>query len=449
MSNFALDTGSSQGDIISSLNYVLANLGTIDANIIANIAANIANTTITSANVVTANTVTGTLQSNTVGTFGYLYNYVNIKYANNVTGSSGFSSNSTNKSYYGVHNTTSGTISSNPADYQWKQVVGGFGTTKGLYYTTVGGGQIFFSANTTGPTVNYQPVVDDSPILLQSIANSIVTTQSITPGAITANLLAANLVIARDIVSTNATLGDLTSAGYWFQANTGNARIGGNINIGNNLTVGNNAVIGGNLTVAGLITSANLNANTVATSTMQLNSATVTGAVNNAGYTLTNPTVSYGGASSGYYIYTTGNIIPFGAGILATTPTVTNIISGYLDVFGYTTTPGAPGSVFAVPQIYAELARYVNGSYTGIVSPTFVTTPASNSYSGTFVTTLTALPVRLSEVSIVDQFTIGSPSTIQYYWLWGAYLSMLSNSAPTQPNITVGSYGITVTNYKR
>ena len=246
-----------------------------------------------------------------------------------------------------MHHSTTGTISTNPTDYQWTQVVGGFGTTKALFYTTAGGGQIYFSANTTPPSLNYQPVADDTPIQLQQLANSIVTTNSIIPGAITTNLLAANLVVARDIVSTNATLGNYASPGYWLQANTGSARLGGNVNIGGNitigsnaviggnLTIGNNAVIGGNLTVAGLITSANLNANTVQTTTMQLNSVTTTSALNANGTTVTNPTFSYGGFDGSYYYYNTltaGGLS--GIVVSATTANVVNIVSGYIDVSG-------------------------------------------------------------------------------------------------------------------
>jgi len=265
MSNFALDVNTPQGDIISSLNYVLSNLGTFDANIVANIA----NVAITSANVVTANTVTGQLSSRNSGTLSYIYNYVNVKYANNATGSSGFSSNSTNANYYGVNNTQEGTISNNPTDYVWSRVTGGFGTTKGLYFTTVGGGQIFFSANATAPSVRYSPVIDNTAILLQNLANSLVTTTTINPGAvtnvgiatqtiqtdniglgvITADLLSANLVIAKDIRADVGVIGDPNSPGYWMQANTGSARFAGTMSIGNNLTVGNNAVVGNSLSI--------------------------------------------------------------------------------------------------------------------------------------------------------------------------------------------------------
>ena len=522
MSTFALDPTSSQGDIVSGLNYALSNLGTFDANTVANIA----NVVITNANVVTANTTTGQLQSVNTGTINYLYNYVNVKYANTATGTSGFSSNSTNKSYYGTHNTQTGTISSNPTDYQWKQVVGGFGTTKGLFYTTAGGGLVYFSANTTGPSVNYQPVLDDTPIALQQLANSIVVTTSITPGAvtnvqiaantitgnnvqtgtltalqiatrtltnaqialgtitgnlvqsqtltgtlialntitgnlvaqstitgnlivpgtITGNLIQANTIITSSLQSYGVTPGITSGYGFWLTSNVGNAYFGGNTTIGNQLTVGNNAVIGGNLLVSGLITSGSLNANTVATTTMQINSVTTTGAVNNSGYIINSPTVRYGGFDGTYYNYTTGNLIPVGGIIGATTSSVTNVISGYLDVSGVTNTSG----IFGVPQMYAELYRTTDGINFTPISQTFVTTPATEQFNATYVqTTQTLLPIRLSVVSIVDTFTISSPTNVGYYWLWGVFIGQTSNVAPVQSNVTVGTYGITVTNYKR
>jgi carbonic anhydrase/acetyltransferase-like protein (isoleucine patch superfamily) len=390
MSNFALDVNSSQGDIISSLNYALANLGTvkIDANVIIPIVANV----LSNANVVTTNSTTGQVSSLTQGTVSYLYNYVNVKYANNNTGSIGFGSNSTGKSYYGVHNTSTGTISTNPADYNWYQVSGGFGTTKALFYTPSGGGTVFFAVGTAPPSSRYQPVLDDTPIYLQNLANSIVQTNNITPGAvtnvsiaantivanniqpntitalqiaaqtltnaqialstitgnliqqstltgnlialntitgnlvaqntltgnliaqntitgnlvaqntitgnlivpgtITGNLIQANTVITSTLASAGVTPGVNSGYGFWLTSNVGNAYFGGNITIGNNalignnlgvgdnavvgnnLIIGNNAQIGGNLNVSGLITSANLNANTVATTTIIQNAVT-------------------------------------------------------------------------------------------------------------------------------------------------------------------------------
>ena len=458
MSNFALDTSSPLGDIVGSLNYALANLGTFDANIVSNIA----NVVVTNANVVTANTTTGQLSSRLSGTISYLYNYVNVKYANSATGSSGFSSNCTSSNYYGTHNTTDGTISSNPTDYNWKQVTGGFGTTKGLYYTTAGGGQVYFAASSSPISSFYQPVLDNTPILLQSLANSLVQTYNINPGAVTnvsiaantitadnvkpntltalqiadrtlssaqialqgitgnviaqntitgnlvalntitgnlvvpgtitgnliqANTITGNLVAANTIqgssivagsittvqlaadaitvntvVSSGATINSYSSQGFWLNGNTGNARfgntlsigdnlfignsasignnlfIGSSASIGNNLIVGQNAQIGGNLQVTGLITTGALNANTVSTSTITLNSTT---------QIFTNSTATTSSSSSNPAAYPTtyamgANVVIPNVNPSTSTFLITVQTSPWL-FFSSGTGPGAPG----------------------------------------------------------------------------------------------------------
>ena len=470
MSNFALDSRSSQGDIISSLNYALANLGTIDANIIANIAANVANTTITSANVVTANTTTGALQSIHTGTINYLYNYVNVKYANNATGSSGFSSNCTNKSYYGVHNTKDGSISSNPVDYQWFQVVGGFGTTKGLYHTTAGGGLVYFEPSTTTPSIYYTPVVDDQPIALQSLANSIVQTNTINPGAvtnvgiatqtittnnmafgiITADLLAANLIIAKDIVSTNANLGNVSSAGYWLQANSGSARFGGNVSIGNNLTIGNNAVIGGNLTVAGLITSANLNANTVQTTTIVQNAVSNQNALYDQVGGGGGPFYgTFARTASGYNIYESpflflnaNTSIPVDAG------NVSVVISGTVQG-----TAWVNANVTFSPTFQAIIYRIYGNGVAVRLPQTVTSTPAINLYVGNQYVSTTQNGQLINPVLLTvgsrDSFVSNSAQTITYSWAINNLTFTTAAANVTVANIIYETQNLTVSSFKR
>jgi hypothetical protein len=169
MSTFALDVNSNAGDIITGLNYALANLGTINGT----------------GNVLTANTTTGeitTTSSNSSGytttsIVSYLYQYMGVKYANSSTGGSGFTSNSRLANYYGLRNTSNVTISSNPVDYVWFQVTGGFGTTKALYYQTIGGRQIAFFAGNSAPSSSFIPVPDmpnanSTPINLDTITSA-------------------------------------------------------------------------------------------------------------------------------------------------------------------------------------------------------------------------------------------------------------------------------------
>jgi len=159
MSNFALDTNSSQGEIISSLNYALVNLGSGTGG--------------TVANALIANTTTGEVTNSTSGAvISYLYQYINVRYATAPDGSTGFSTSPTNALYYGLRNSTSPTASTNPTDYIWYGATGGFGTTKFLFYTTYGGYQIQWFVGTAAPDNQYVQTVNATPIDLAIITST-------------------------------------------------------------------------------------------------------------------------------------------------------------------------------------------------------------------------------------------------------------------------------------
>jgi hypothetical protein len=130
---FALDSNPSPGEISEAINYLLANLlpG------------------------LTVNQQTGQIIAPGGNTVSYLYKYLAVKYADNFDGTVGFSNTPTNKSYYGLRNTDSSVESTNPADYVWYQVAGGFGTTKFLFYLTSGGRAIEIYVGTTAPSQYY------------------------------------------------------------------------------------------------------------------------------------------------------------------------------------------------------------------------------------------------------------------------------------------------------
>ena len=359
MSTFALSVSDTPEDVIGALNYALSNLGsTVTGNITY------------SGNILVANTTTGVISSVTntgatqVPVISYLYGYVNVKYANSASGSSGFTSNSAYANYYGVHNTTDGSISSNPTDYNWTQVSGGFGATKQLYYTTGGGNTVNFNVSAGVPSIYYTPVLDNIPIQLAIISNSAVVANSIQPrvitnvqiasntiqgqniqlGTITANLLAVGtIIVSNSIQSNNAIFGNYQSPGYWLDSTTGNVRFGGNASVGNNLTVGNNAVIGGNITIGGLVTAGNIIANVVATSALQAQAATtVVNVVGEQGVTAVTfvngntsvygqtgylwPTNTRGFGSSGATIIPTTNGSPVGSQITVNWNTFINTL---------------------------------------------------------------------------------------------------------------------------
>jgi hypothetical protein len=452
MTTFAV---TSTNQVLDSVNYLLSNLST--GNVSGNITVP-AGTLV--ANVATGQiTATGNVSTGANG-FSYLNQWVNLRYANNATGSSGFSTVPTNSLYFGVYNSNIATPSSNPTEYVWREVAGGFGTTKTIYYSSFGGRQVQFAAAASPPSSSFvisvanvaidldvvttaagtpgergpvvmayvittadpttassstltgwfsasrtsltppvgtglSPVVGDTAlftypttgvsaayeyngsvwvsatsqvvsgaaivgnslngnavigntlsgaavvdeslagdkllfntisgnkIIFNTITGNLIAANTITgntiqvgtltgnliaantitgntiqvgtltgnliaantitstniaantivanniaAGTITTDKLAANVLTANTVVSTGATIGSFTSAGFWLQGTTGNARFGNTVSIGNSLTIGNNASIGGNLTVAGLITAGNLQSNTVATTTI-------------------------------------------------------------------------------------------------------------------------------------------------------------------------------------
>ena len=135
----------------------------------------------TTANVLTANIQTGnisTTYSNTAGyatttIVSYLYQYMAVAFANSATGGSGFTTvGPTLANYYGLYNTTANTVSSNPVDYSWFQVAGGFGTTKKLYFQTLGGRQVNFFIGSSAPDSTYNATVSNTPINLDNISAS-------------------------------------------------------------------------------------------------------------------------------------------------------------------------------------------------------------------------------------------------------------------------------------
>lgn len=131
---FLLDGNPTQGEISEAINYLLSNF----------------------TQNVSADPNTGQIIGPTGEVQAYLYRYIQVKYADSFDGSVGFSNTPTNKGYFGLRNTDSSVESTNPVDYIWTQVTGGFGTTKLLYYTVTGGRQISIIAALAAPSALWQ-----------------------------------------------------------------------------------------------------------------------------------------------------------------------------------------------------------------------------------------------------------------------------------------------------
>jgi len=130
---FALDSSPELSEIAEAINYLLANyVGNVSAD-----------------------PNTGQVVGPQGVVVSYLYRYLSVKYADNYNGSLNFSDSPTNRGYYGLNNSNSSTESTNPADYIWYKVAGGFGTTKFLFYQTIGGRAINFVVATSAPDTSF------------------------------------------------------------------------------------------------------------------------------------------------------------------------------------------------------------------------------------------------------------------------------------------------------
>lgn len=135
---FALDGNPSPSEISDAINYILANLSP---------------QTPPGQYVVNNNPTTGFI-SNSVGTLlQYQYRYLDVKYADNTAGLN-FTDNPYGRLYFGIYNTDTVTESTDPNQYTWFQVTGGFGGTKTLWVVTAGGRHASFAASQEAPDLN-------------------------------------------------------------------------------------------------------------------------------------------------------------------------------------------------------------------------------------------------------------------------------------------------------
>lgn len=130
---FLLDSSPEPSELSEAVNYLLSNFSTG----------------------ITSDPNTGQIKGPTGETVGYLYKYMAVKYADSFDGSVNFSNSPTNREYYGIRNSDEAAESSNPADYIWFKVSGGFGVTKSLWYICTGGRQIQFAVSVSAPDTGW------------------------------------------------------------------------------------------------------------------------------------------------------------------------------------------------------------------------------------------------------------------------------------------------------
>lgn len=239
---FLLDGNPTPGEVSEAVNYILANL---DSNVV-------------------ANQQTGQVIGPSGEITGYLYKYISVKYADSFDGTLNFSNTPTNRLYYGIRNSDSSVESTNPSDYVWNAVTGGFGTTKNLYYITTGGRTIQFAVATavpnTGWVVEPGTAIDlDFTTASSAVANFVVirvANNSAPPTDAECIAAIGRTPIAGDLCTVNYNSGvfsivyKYTTGWAVFQKYITGDLIVANSIVGNNIAA--NTITAGNLNVAQL-----------------------------------------------------------------------------------------------------------------------------------------------------------------------------------------------------
>lgn len=242
---FFLDGNPTQSEVSEAVNYLLSNF----------------------TQTVEADPATGQVSGPTGAVTGYLYKYIFVKYADSFDGTVNFSNSPTGRLYYGIRNSDSSTESTNPADYLWSLVAGGFGTTKYLYYITTGGRQIQFAVATSPPNTGW--VIDPATAIDLDVisgangpANFVViriTNSSTAPTDAECIAAVGRAPIANDMCTINYNSG-ISSIVYKYT--TGWAVF--------------QTYITGDIIVAATIVAANIAANTITGSNIAANTITAT-----------------------------------------------------------------------------------------------------------------------------------------------------------------------------
>jgi len=149
----------------------------------------------TSDNTSTYDSVTGEITDVEGNVIGYLYRYISVKYADDNVGTN-LSNVPLNKFYFGIRNSDITTESTNPADYRWYAVDGGFGSSRSLFYKTTGGRTIRFDADTAaedytwlvdpGTAIDLDIIVPTKTISFNEIMDNTITELNIADLAVTA-----------------------------------------------------------------------------------------------------------------------------------------------------------------------------------------------------------------------------------------------------------------------
>jgi len=135
---FFVNGNPSAAEIADAVNYILANLSPN-----------------TPANEFTVNNnpTTGFISNSGGDLIQYQYRYIYVKYADSPTGLN-FSDNPYSRLYFGIMNSDTAIESTDPSQYSWFEVTGGFGVSKVLWVITSGGRHATFAVSQNSPDTN-------------------------------------------------------------------------------------------------------------------------------------------------------------------------------------------------------------------------------------------------------------------------------------------------------
>jgi hypothetical protein len=305
---------------------------------------------------------------------GYLYKYIAIKYADSQDGTVNFSNVPTGRLYYGIRNSDSSVESTNPTDYIWNLVTGGFGSTKLLWYAVTGGRQILFAVSTLIYNVGYVQdigVAIDLDVITSSLtSDSFGTTFS--PSTLQVPYTNAPVftgVIPR-LYGTNAygTVDFVAS-----QTDSDAAFVNNTWRIGNSSTTGYGDIVQNNITIANPSDGGSFAQWPVPTA-MAANSATLAvpvryrdnaGTIRQAALSTIQFVFSYSGANATicYALYA-GNPTVTGAAVTKSgtnVPATTDFSPTSATAFTYAVqTPGSSQAMFQSDGIYDPVANTTN-----------------------------------------------------------------------------------------
>jgi len=143
---------------------------------------------------------------------GFMQRYLHIRYADDRIGTN-FSDSPTSRLFYGVHNSDTSTESTDPVDYTWFEVAGGFGASNKLFYRNLGGRACDLYVGTVAPNYKWSEVLAPAIDLDDLLGTGVVGTDELDDRSVTTIKIALNAVTSAELADDAVTVGKLDTTG--------------------------------------------------------------------------------------------------------------------------------------------------------------------------------------------------------------------------------------------